>query len=177
VAVLASVVVLASVTVWLCWRAWPCGNDPHCGRQLINTVLVCRAGGRNDVATVEMDYKHPDDPTNSWNYLTTCRAAFGENPEMPTSIILPDKRCNSLKLNGSLGHQRVIQAEAALNSWPLSSSTRLAGLQMKQLFADAMADPAPWVFLPSWNEFVVGPIPMRNWDYPMKNQCVVSSHV
>eukprot|EP00730_Choanoeca_flexa_P019388 TRINITY_DN9468_c0_g1_i1.p1 TRINITY_DN9468_c0_g1~~TRINITY_DN9468_c0_g1_i1.p1 ORF type:complete len:754 (+),score=176.02 TRINITY_DN9468_c0_g1_i1:67-2262(+) len=123
--------------------------------------ILANYGGHN-ITVLPMDDK--DDPT-SWEYLMSCNTPSGA-----TSIVLPDRPCNASKVVGTpLGSVRTLEAEYAINSWPLSSPGRLDGLTMRAMFQDVIADPSDFVFLPSWNEFVVGNHSMADWAYPTNN--------
>jgi hypothetical protein len=117
--------------------------------------------GSHNITLLQMDYPY----NTSWQYLTTCNTPMG-----PTTIVLPERRCNSSKINHTpLGSVWVVQAEAAINSLPLASPGRIDGLTMRKLFEDVFADPSDFIFLPSWNEFVVGNHSMAEWAYPINN--------
>lgn len=121
--------------------------------------LIEQNGGRNNVVAVKMDY--PDDPESLF-YLNACNT-----PQGATTVILPQRPCNSTFVPVTpLGSHRVIQAEAALNSFPLGSPGRLHGLTMRKLFEDNFAQPADLLFLPSWNEFTVSGSPFAKWNLP-----------
>ena len=130
-------------------------------------------GGRNDVVTVPVDNW---DAPNAWQYLRLCNTSGPGHRSPPhlgpehamagTTVVLPGRPCSAAKTPASpVGSQRVVNADAAFGSFPLGSPTRLNGLLIRKMFEDAFRDPPDWLFMPSWNEFVVNNKSFGTWGY------------
>jgi len=82
-----------------------------------------------------------------------------------TNNIHPDKPCNHIPTLGSpLGSAWTVSPDTAVCNIPFASPGKLHGLFYKKQWQDVFKQPMDNVFMPSWNEFQIGPIEMTGWD-------------
>ena len=131
-------------------------------------------GGRHDIVVVH-NWLSPFgyDPewynNGTWTFLAPCVAAapraVGLNTEQPyprfTTSINEDTPCNHLRTtNSPIGNAWTVSTSTAWSNLPFASSGKLGGLFLRKQFEDVFQDNNySHIFLPSFNEFAVTPVP------------------